>query len=357
MADLSGDDLKAAVAAGIVSEAQAASIQALAAQRLAGRPAPDDEAFELFRGFAEIFITAGLLILMAGLMGLASAAGDSLAFCLIGVVLSIGFARYFTVRRRMVLPSIVLVSAFALSVMGAILALLLEKTGFGSDLQRLELLAGGGMLLALVGWYWWFRLPFTMFLIGLAGLFLGVALIAPYDLISLTTAQSPAELLSLTGGSRLGLATLVVGLVAALGGIWFDTRDPYRLGRASASAFWLHLIAAPAIMNTLGQTAMALEGPGRLLAMALVLAVMTVFALIIDRRSFLTAGLGYLVWLIWTLAYRNGAGLDWPMVLVLIGGAVTALGAWWVPLRAVLMRALPDFPGKDRLPPYAKGAL
>ncbi|MDN3712817.1 hypothetical protein QWZ10_15515 [Paracoccus cavernae] len=91
--------------------------------------------------------------------------------------------------------------------------------------------------------------------------------------------------------------------------------------------------------------------------MACVLVVMTIFALVIDRRSFLTAGLGYLAWLIWALASRSGEGLDWPVVLILIGGAVTALGAWWVPLRARLMRVLPDFPGKDRLPPYAKGAL
>jgi hypothetical protein len=31
------------------------------------------------------------------------------------------------------------------------------------------------------------------------------------------------------------------------------------------------------------------------------------------------------------------------------------LGATWERLRTALMTALPAFPGKDRLPPYAKG--
>ena len=31
---------------------------------------------------------------------------------------------------------------------------------------------------------------------------------------------------------------------------------------------------------------------------------------------------------------------------------ITAIGTWWVQLRAGVMRVLPDFPGKSRLPPY-----
>lgn len=357
MAEVTQDDVRAAVASGVLSEAQAASLRALAAQRLAGRPAPDDEAFELFRGFAEIFISVGLVILMSGIMGLAALSGDPIVLSVIGVGLTMVLARYFTIKRRMVLPSIVLVCGYSFAVLGVIGWLVLRNVDFDSDIQNLQVMTGAGMLAALVLWYRIYRLPFTMFLIGLAGLFLTFVLVQPFNPLALSRADSLADMLSLWQGSRLALATLVFGLAAAAGGLWFDMRDRYRLGRASASAFWLHLLAAPAIVNTLGQTAMGLEGSARFLAMALVLAVMTMFALIVDRRSFLTAGLGYLAWLIWALAHQNGEGLDWPVVLILIGGAVTALGAWWVPLRSRLMRALPDFPGKNRLPPYAKGAL
>jgi hypothetical protein len=59
------DDLRAAVAAGVLSEAQAARLAALAQSRRGAREnlAPGDEPFELFKGFNEIFIVVGLVIL------------------------------------------------------------------------------------------------------------------------------------------------------------------------------------------------------------------------------------------------------------------------------------------------------
>jgi len=63
------EDLRAAVAAGILGEAQAASLQALVNDRSGKRATlpSEDEPFEFFRGFSEIFISIGLVILMTGL--------------------------------------------------------------------------------------------------------------------------------------------------------------------------------------------------------------------------------------------------------------------------------------------------
>ena len=54
-------DLQASVSAGIITEAQAASLKALSDQRQGARNDlnPNDEPFELFRGFNEIFISNG----------------------------------------------------------------------------------------------------------------------------------------------------------------------------------------------------------------------------------------------------------------------------------------------------------
>lgn len=357
MPDLTRDDLRAAVSAGVLTEAQAASVAALAAQRLAGAPTSEDEPFELFSGFAEIFISVGLAILIAGVMGLTIVLQSFFLICVVGVGLSYVLARYFTLKRRMVLPSVVLVCAYALSV-APLVFWVLELT---LDLDRLVRTGGifvsGAVLLALLAWYRVFRLPFTMFLIGLSGLALVLFVTSAIDPSVLAGSGGLDDLFDLRQGSGLAVGTLIFGLIAAAVALRFDMRDPWRLGRASASAFWLHLIAAPALVNTLGMTAMNLDSGARYVAVALALAVLTAFALIIDRRSFLTAGLGYLAWLIWALAQRGGGWLDWSYVLILIGGSVTALGAWWIPLRSRLMRALPDFPGKDRLPPYAKGDL
>ncbi|MCU0911878.1 MAG: hypothetical protein MUE98_11210, partial [Rhodobacteraceae bacterium] len=62
------EDLRAAVAAGVVTEAQAVRLKALADSRRGAREnlAAGDEPFELFRGFNEVFIVVGLVILTMG---------------------------------------------------------------------------------------------------------------------------------------------------------------------------------------------------------------------------------------------------------------------------------------------------
>ena len=72
------DDLRAAVAAGIMTEAQAASLASLADARRGAREnlAAGDEPFELFKGFNEIFIVVGLGILAAGWPGASVARPD-----------------------------------------------------------------------------------------------------------------------------------------------------------------------------------------------------------------------------------------------------------------------------------------
>jgi apolipoprotein N-acyltransferase len=81
----------------------------------------------------------------------------------------------------------------------------------------------------------------------------------------------------------------------------------------------------------------------------------SVLALVIDRRSFLSAAIAYLgIMLSWVIETDNT--LSAAAVLIILGLFVTAIGTWWVPLRSALMRRLPDFPGKQRLPPYAEKA-
>jgi hypothetical protein len=137
--------------------------------------------------------------------------------------------------------------------------------------------------------------------------------------------------------------------------MWFDTRDPHRLGRHAATAFWLHLLAAPALVNTVALTLYNIGGSGGMIATSLALLLIAGLALVIDRRSFLTAGIAYIALLIAWVVRGGGDGNlgQWAMILLILGFFITALGTWWVPLRAALMRALPDFPGKASLPPYA----
>lgn len=353
-ADITPEDLRAAIAAGHLTEAQAASLKALAETR-AGLRTPEDEPFELFRGFSEIFVTVGLGILIAGGFGLALALSVPVVMTL-AIVAFYFLGRYFTLRRRMMLPSILLVTAFATALAAIVGSLMSVDNPFSSiyDLfgdartsltQHLVVCAVTAA--GLVAWFRVFRVPFTMFLLGVTGAFAVLSIAGATGDIAGT--ENPFDLLE---GSTVAWGTLVLGLVALAGGIWFDMRDPHRLGRMSSSGFWLHLVAAPALVNTVAQTFLTM-GPGLgYVLMAIALALITLLAVVLDRRSFLTAGIGYLIFLLLYVTDRSGEGRSWVFVFLGTGVFLTLLGSFWIEARGQIMRALPNFPGKHRLPPY-----
>lgn len=353
---LGPDDLRAAVAAGIVTEAQAAELTALGHSRAGRRAAlpQEDEPFEFFRGFAEIFVATGLAILLLGIGVLLSVVGGvTILIVLPAILAGIAWwmAGYFTLERRMNLPSMVLVSAYSCGIYVSTL------TFFGQmDLGlRGVALASAALTAGLVlVWFYRFRLPFSMFVFGIFALLATYALFTRYNPGgSFDNLESWAN--SLRPRSNLSLASLVFGLAAFAGAMWFDLKDPHRVGRHSATAFWLHVLAGATLVNTIAGHLYA-GGSGNLAATALALLAFALVALVVDRRSILTAGIVYIAALIYWAVAADGRGSarDWAVVLILLGGFFTVLGTWWVPLRTAIMRMLPDFPGKNRLPPYSE---
>jgi hypothetical protein len=369
VADLARDDLRAAVAAGVLSEAQASRLMALAEARAGyrGAMAADDEPFELFRGFNEVFVALGVALLGAGvwtlalLQGVGASGPQALAA---GVAWLL--AEYLTRRRRMVLPSLLLAIGFVAPAAGLAgtqaMAWLLRETepgrlgelmasgGFGATIGLAACLGGA---LAALAFYLRFRLPFAVFLVGLAGF--AAALIAgglldPVRIMS-SGGVRLSKLFDLRAQGGLGLVTLGFGLACFAVAMAFDLRDPHRVSRLSACGFWLHLIAAPAIVNTLALTLWSLPGLLGAIGLGLAVAFMAAVALVIDRRSFLMATV---VWLAVLLGSAFGAGtMATALLLLALGGFLTATGAGWARLRGLLMEALPNFPAKDRLPPWS----
>ncbi|MCL4067721.1 hypothetical protein M3484_14175 [Pseudomonas sp. GX19020] len=351
------DDLRAGVQAGILTEAQAASLSTLITARAGQRAAmpAEDEPFEFFKGFSEIFISIGLIILLSGSLSLIAWAGGAtiaIVLPLIAAGIAWWWAEYFTLRRRMNLPSMVLALVFGGGLLIAVTTLVLQSAGQPSRfvLMLPPLVATLGM----AAWYRRFRLPFSMFVLG------GFALLTLYALTTSTEALIGLAIGTRSGGMNglfdlrespaFAFATLGFGIVAFLAGMWFDMRDPHRLGRNAATAFWLHLLAAFALVNTVAVT---LYGSGGMVLLLIALLIITGLALVIDRRSFVSAAIGYMAFVI-VWATGGGDFGSWAFALLLLGALITAIGTWWVQLRGWLMRTLPDFPGKDRLPPYAR---
>lgn len=347
------EDLRAAVAAGIIDEAQAARLKVLADGRAGTRDAmpAEDEPFEFFRGFSEIFISIGLVILLSGVLALLTWFGGIALLTIVPLIcagIAWWWAGYFTLKRRMTLPSMVLAMAFGGGVLIFCGASLNEMNVSPRAIGVLVFLITAA---ALAAWYRRFRLPFTAFLIG--GALLGALYAATASLEEIVTVSSGWRgAFDLRENPIFATSTLLFGVGAFLVGMWFDIRDPHRLGRHSATAFWCHLMAAPALVNTVAITLLNSGGGVGLMAVALL--VITVLALVIDRRSFLTAAIAYIAIVISWVAGDDGDYGRWVFILMALGALITAIGTWWVQLRAFVMKTLPDFPGKSRLPPYAR---
>jgi hypothetical protein len=199
--------------------------------------------------------------------------------------------------------------------------------------------------LAPAAFYWRFRLPFSLGMVG-SGLALVVA--------ALMYLIAPTAFLSL-----LYPLMLIIGLALFAAGVAFDVRDPARATRLSDNGFWLHMAAAPLILNgALGCVAdiiapgewtgiamLTSNGKGVVLAAAnLAIVVLLGFvSLLINRRALivsalLTAGIAVGVLL-------NSAGLSAASLaagtLLTLGAFVLILGAGWHKARAVLLQRVP----------------
>ncbi len=319
----SDGDIDDAVAAGALSPEAATSFRAFLT---AGATAPtvDEEQFRLVSGFNDIFVTiaAALLLgalawLFGGVVGWAGGAAVAAA--------SWGLGEYFTRKRRLALPSILLL----LGVVGGAfmaLAMLLDPLGrFGTPIAAA--VAAG------IAWLHWrrFKVPITI-AAGTAAL---VGLI-----MSLVVAAVPVATAMLTP------LLLVVGLVVFAFAMHWDMSDPARLTRRSDVAFWLHLLAAPLIVHPIFKILGLLDGRATAAHATLVLLaylVMAVVALAVDRRALLVSALGYVLYAIAVLFRAfGGVGMNFALTALVIGSALLTLSALWRPARLMVLARLPD---------------
>lgn len=355
MTPLSERELDKAVADGVISDDQRRRLMEVAAQS-ASRSAPlDDEPFEIFQGFAEIFIALGIVILLVGVGGLMETIVARGLSPFVLLTMSCGLGHYYARHRRMTLPSIV-------SLLGVTTSFVWLFAAFISGLDPLSgSLADNstpaetlivstvtfGMLLAL---YRIYRLPFTMFLSGISLL---IAILCVAEIVTGGGGKGflTDEFFDLRENVEAALGVLGFGLTAFVAALYFDLQDPHRTGGASKTAFWLHIMAGPAIVNTVTLTLFNIGGTAGHVLTVTMLVVTAFISLLIDRRSFLTAGLVYIGAVLGYLTDAFGDNALYVNALI-IGILVTSLGTWWRGLRRLAMTALPDFPGKASLAPY-----
>ncbi len=354
---ISEPTLAAALAQGVLSPDQAARLRQMedARKAAAALEPPDEEKLRFITGFGDIFVSIGLILVFAACMNFhwrtlipidapafppipVYVLADVARWALIGL-LSWGLAEYFTRRRRMALPSILLVLAFCWAVFRATgIALLISGlvpiSRFPLDLQgpSVPAVIASACAAAVAAWLHYRRF--------------GVPIAPALGAASLLLAGVAAVNVLAPGAAPLVIhgVLLVAGIAIFALAMRFDARDPQRVTRNTDIAFWLHLLAAPLIVHTLigglwhGDRA---ETGSAFAVLSLFLA-LGVVALLVNRRAILVSGLVYAGLAFGTLLYTSGArSISVDLTLLVLGAFILILSAGWQRLRRLALGVLP----------------
>ena len=336
-------DLESAVAAGAITPGAAAALRDHVAARQAA-PAADEEHFRLVTGFNDIFVSIAVVLLLIALGQIGGRISSGMGGALIAAA-SWGLAEYFTARRRMALPSILLLLSFVAGIAAALGGALFTLDRNWSE--PIQMLVGSGIALvcALGAWLHWrrFGVPITI----AAGAAAVVGVVVGLVLAAVPAAKEAVWPLLLVAG----------GAVFAFAMRW-DLSDPERRTRRADVAFWLHLVAAPLIAHPIFQMLGVFDGTVTLATALVVLALYLAFAFValaVDRRALLVSGLAYVLYAMSAL-FRSAGAVELPAAFtaLVIGSALLMLSAFWQPMRRLVTRTLGDL--SRRLPPVGRVA-
>jgi hypothetical protein len=361
----SQNDLDDAVAAGAISAESATALRAYM-ERSRSTSAVDEEHFRLITGFNDIFVSIAAVILLVAVGWIGQSIGHSLGTSIEGngpsflapfavAATSWSLAMFFTAKRRMALPSILLLLAFVGSVFAASAMLLTQLIGV-EQLNNNEQLGGilaaaSAAIAAGAAWLHWrtFRVPITV-AAGAAA----VSAIAAGLLVA--ALGEPIEDMR---NLMLGF-TLLLGVGVFLFAMRWDSSDPGRITRRSDVAFWLHLLAAPMIVHPIFSLLGLNDGSatiGEGLVVILLYVLIGLTALAIDRRALLVSALAYVLFAMQELFKQFGAiELNIALTALVIGSSLLLLSAFWHQARRAVVSPLPESL-KTKLPLLDRGAL
>ncbi|MFL6733225.1 MAG: hypothetical protein ACJ8EY_00860 [Sphingomicrobium sp.] len=354
----SQNDLDEAVAAGAIS-ADAANALRNFVEGERSTSLPDEEQFRLITGFNDIFVSIAAAILLFAVGWIGQTIGQSTGLIIdhdgpspVGAALvaatAWGLSLFFTAKRRMALPSILLLLAFiggVFATAGFSLVLAIGEGRLDNNPALGGTLAAVAAAIAAAGaWLHWrrFRVPITIAAgaAAVAGIAVGL-------------------LVAVLGDRVENMRDLILGFVLVLGvgmflfAMWWDGSDRGRVTRRSDVAFWLHLLAAPMIVHPVFSLLGLNDGNATIaegFVVILLYVALGITALAIDRRALLVSALAYVLYALQAMFREFGAvELNVALTALVIGSALLLLSAFWHQARGAIVRPLPESL-RERLP-------
>jgi len=319
-------------------------------------PVEDSEMPRFVRGFHDILISIGVLTGVSGLWGFGGAYG--------AIVIILILSELLVRRQRLALPAVILTLLLVTAVISVLNQHLMVETPKGGlwdfyfDYSALTAFLYIVPFPFVLGFYYRrYGVPLALAGAVLTG---GTTIMASILLIMSVIMRQPHFFEH--NPKILVLMIFCTAVAIFLRAVRMDFRDPLRLTRRSDVAFWLHLISAPILLNATLALVFMNEisvfwkyGDIDVFQSVIVIVIVASFmkiGLLLDRRAFVTTGLGSFAFALWTLFERSelSATNIYFSVLIVIGALVLALGVGWPHIRRFMFRFIPVFISQ-KLPP------
>lgn len=317
------EDLDAAVAAGVMTKEAAEAFKKYVAEQQ-HTFVEDEERFRLVSGFNDIFVVIASVLLLVSLTWL-GARISPWAGPLASAFIAWGLAEFFTRKRRMALPSIVLLVAFVGNVFYAVAYFLSDYTKFSG------FTLAAGFVACAAAWLHWrrFHVPITI-----AAGFAAGTLALIFSLFSCLPQSK----------EWAALIFFVMGLVIFFAALFWDASDTKRETRRSDVAFWLHLLAAPFLVHPVFLT-LGIDGAVSVFQAGLVVLLylgISLVSILINRRALMVSSLGYVLYVFAKFLKETGTvELGFSTTGFVVGAALLLLSAFWHPCRRFVLGLLP----------------
>jgi hypothetical protein len=285
----------------------------------------DEEGLRLVSGFNDIFVVIACLLFMISSTWLLSNLNTSLAFLILALE-SWGLAEFFVKKKKLAMPSIVLLITFVVGTFGA-------GYFFAEDSHKLGAGVGASLTLVAIFFHWRrFKIPITIAALLASSVILATAISSYY--------------FSFTGIYVQG--TMMAGGLICFGyAMLWDSADTKRTTKKSDVAFWLHMLSAPLIVHPLFSMLGIVNGTGGMLELSFVLLfyiAMIVLSLIIDRRAFMVSTIIYVLYVM-SKTFGNlevEKSVSMAVTGVTLGLTLIFLSGFWARARGFILPKLPE---------------
>lgn len=321
----SEEEVAGAVAAGVMSEDTAKAFRSYVA-RARGAPSVDEEYVRLVTGFNDVFVVIACSLLLGAVYWIGRAFAPWLGAVTLSAI-AWALAEFFTLKRHMALPSIILMMAFAAGM-------------FASANALLDSVAAASGLAAVAAWAHWlrFKVPITVAVGAGAVVGLLVAVLLRLEV----SAEWINVLVALSGVSVFLLA------------MRWDRSDIGRKTRRADIAFWLHLLAAPLVVHPIFSVLGLFDGRisfWQTLGVVFLYGLISLASLATDRRALMVSALAYVLYSFSALLREYGlVSMAFSMTALVLGTALLLLSAFWHSCRDFAFRLFPATL-RSQLPP------